>query len=78
MKAEKQIWRALRRHVEKNHTLRVRLVDEVDTDLQLECVFCGLPLMAGAPQIVNTLGEQLLSAGVKVVRPANQPHVRVQ
>jgi len=75
---ERHIWRSLKRHVKENHTLRIKLVDQDSLDLQMECVFCGLPLMAGSPGIVNHIGQQLLDAGVKVVRPSTQPYVKLQ
>jgi hypothetical protein len=78
MSAEKHIWRALRPHVQKNHTLRVHLVHEFDTDLQIDCVWCGRSLAAGSPQLVNSIGDQLVQSGAKVVRPKSQPQVRLQ
>lgn len=78
MRAGKQIWRALRRHVENGHTLRIRLEDPDDVDLVLECVFCGRQIANGPPAVVNYIGEQLRDAGVKVVKPASQPQVRLQ
>jgi hypothetical protein len=78
MKAGFHIWKALRRHVEKNHTLRVHLVGDRSNDFQLDCVFCGLPVIAGSPALVNHVCEVLVERGVKVVRPLNQPQVRIQ
>jgi hypothetical protein len=75
MKPGKYIWRALKRHVEKGHTLRVHLIDEFSNDLQIDCVFCGIPLMAGSPVLVKSLEQQLKEVGVKIVRPILESQV---
>jgi len=75
---EKHIWQALRRHVQRDHTLRVRLVGEASNDLEIECIFCGHVIMAGSPALVNHIGQQLVDSGVRVVRPSTQPQVRLQ
>jgi len=78
MNVAKHLWRALRRHVEKGHTLRVHLVGDGSDHLQVSCVFCGIPILAGSPSIVNTICTDLLEVGVKVVKPSTQPQVRLQ
>ena len=62
----KVIWRALGRHIEADHKLEVRRIDESE-DLEIHCSWCGVPVMAGSPQIVRYIEVALKESGFQIV-----------
>ena len=62
----KVIWRALSRHVKANHQLQVRRMPESE-DLEIHCCWCGNTVMAGSPQVVQRILDDLKDAGARVV-----------
>lgn len=66
------IWKGLQNHVKKGHRLRVQVADVLGNDLEIFCVFCGVPLAIGSPAVVDKIGSDLKALGVDVVRPVLQ------
>jgi hypothetical protein len=65
----KVIWRALSRHVEADHKLEVRRLPD-GGDLEIHCCWCGNTVMAGSPQFVGHIVNELKGAGANIINAA--------
>ena len=64
-----RLWRAVKAHVEGGHKLRVQRVSFHSSDLELYCVYCGRPVLAGGPVIVNAIANSCQDYGAQVFQP---------
>ncbi len=64
--AGKQIRRAIRRHLEADHKLRVQRFDLGSDDLEIHCVFCDSTLVLGGPSVINEIADAVIEGGGKV------------
>ena len=65
----RNLWRAVKGHVQRGHHLRVQRISFKDDDLEILCIYCGHPLVAGSPGIVNQVADACLDFGAKVYKP---------
>jgi hypothetical protein len=65
----KVIWRALSRHVEADHKLEVRRIVD-GGDLEIYCCWCGNTVMAGSPQFVRHVANELKESGANIINAA--------
>lgn len=66
---KRDLWRCVRGHVQRGHHLRVQRISLKDDDLEIVCLYCGHPLVAGSPGIVNQVASVCLDYGAKVFQP---------
>ena len=67
-KVNRLLARALKRHGAEDHKLRIQRVSFKSDDLEVYCVFCGVPLCAGSPGVINEVAESLVGRGVSVYK----------
>ena len=68
-RVSKVIWRALSRHVEVDHKLEVRRIID-GSDLEIYCCWCGNTVMAGSPQFVRHVSNELKGSGANIINVA--------
>lgn len=67
-KVNRVLARTLKRHRSVDHKLRVQRVNFLTDDLELYCVFCGVPLCAGSPGVINEIADSLVESGVSIYK----------
>ena len=62
------VWRALKSHVLENHRLRVQRCSARSNELEIRCLFCDVPVLAGSPGIVNEIADSVAQSGGSVFK----------
>jgi hypothetical protein len=66
----KVIWRALNRHVKADHKLEVRRIID-GGDLEIYCCWCGNTVIAGSPQFVRFIANEVKESGANIINAAS-------
>jgi len=56
------VWRCVVSHSSKGHRLQLK-VD--DGELLLQCIFCGIPVVTGSDDVMETVTKQMTACGIE-------------
>jgi hypothetical protein len=56
------VWRCVVSHSSKGHSMQLKVDDDEQV---LECVFCGIPVVAGSDDVMEAVTGQMKACGIE-------------